>query len=81
MYDRSRLLDLTSRTYALTIPFLPEPSRRYFSIAYLIMRTSDTFEASSEAGAAMGVSGASGPANSSCPADEASEGRRSSLGS
>lgn len=44
MYDRSRLLDLTSRTYALTIPFLPEPSRRYFSIAYLIMRTSDTFE-------------------------------------
>lgn len=44
MYDRTRLLDLTSRTYALTIPFLPEPSRRYFSIAYLIMRTSDTFE-------------------------------------
>lgn len=44
MYDRDHLLLLTSRTYALTIPFLPEPSCRYFSIAYLIMRTSDTFE-------------------------------------
>ena len=44
MYDRNHLLDLTSRTYALTIPFLPEPTRRNFAIAYLIMRTSDTFE-------------------------------------
>ena len=44
MYDLDRLLDLTSRTYALTIPFLPEPTRREVAVAYLLMRVVDTFE-------------------------------------
>ncbi len=44
MYDLDQLLERTSRTYALTIPFLPEPTRREVAIAYLLMRVVDTFE-------------------------------------
>lgn len=44
MYDLDRLLERTSRTYALTIPFLPEPTQREVAIAYLMMRVVDTFE-------------------------------------
>jgi farnesyl-diphosphate farnesyltransferase len=38
------LLQKTSRTFALTIPFLPEPTRAEVSIAYLLFRIIDTFE-------------------------------------
>ncbi|MDR0965916.1 MAG: squalene/phytoene synthase family protein [Myxococcales bacterium] len=44
MYDLDDLLERTSRTYALTIPFLPEPTRHEVAIAYLMMRVVDTFE-------------------------------------
>lgn len=44
MYDLDRLLERTSRTYALTIPLLPEPTQREVAIAYLMMRVVDTFE-------------------------------------
>ena len=37
-------LQRTSRTFALTIPLLPEPTRRAVSIAYLLFRIADTFE-------------------------------------
>lgn len=39
-----RLLDRTSRTFALSIPLLPEPTRRRVGIAYLLFRIADTFE-------------------------------------
>lgn len=42
-----RLLDLlekTSRTFALSIPVLPEPTRMEVAIAYLLFRIADTFE-------------------------------------
>lgn len=42
--DLDELLRATSRTFALAIPLLPEPTRRTVSIAYLLMRVADTFE-------------------------------------
>src|SRR5450432_969393 len=38
------LLQKTSRTFALTIPLLPEPTRSEVSVAYLLFRIIDTFE-------------------------------------
>jgi len=38
------LLEKTSRTFALSIPMLPEPTRRHVEIAYLLFRVADTFE-------------------------------------
>jgi farnesyl-diphosphate farnesyltransferase len=38
------LLQKTSRTFALTIPLLPEPLRTEISVAYLLFRIVDTFE-------------------------------------
>jgi farnesyl-diphosphate farnesyltransferase len=38
------LLQKTSRTFALTIPLLPKPTRREVSVAYLLFRIIDTFE-------------------------------------
>src|SRR5262249_17162527 len=38
------LLEKTSRTFALSIPILPEPTRRQVMIAYLLFRIADTFE-------------------------------------
>ncbi len=42
--DLDELLRKTSRTFALAIPLLPEPTRRTVSVAYLLMRVADTFE-------------------------------------
>ena len=39
-----RLLAETSRTFALSIPVLPEPTRREVTVAYLLFRIADTFE-------------------------------------
>jgi farnesyl-diphosphate farnesyltransferase len=44
MADIDRLLVKTSRTFALAIPFLPEPLRREVGVAYLLFRIADTFE-------------------------------------
>ena len=44
MTDIGDLLQKTSRTFALTIPFLPAPTSREVSIAYLLFRIIDTFE-------------------------------------
>jgi farnesyl-diphosphate farnesyltransferase len=38
------LLEKTSRTFALSIPMLPEPTRQHVGIAYLLFRVADTFE-------------------------------------
>ncbi len=38
------LLEKTSRTFALSIPVLAEPTRRQVMIAYLLFRVADTFE-------------------------------------
>ena len=38
------LLEKTSRTFALAIPLLPEPTRLQVGIAYLLFRIADTFE-------------------------------------
>jgi farnesyl-diphosphate farnesyltransferase len=38
------LLEKTSRTFALAIPLLPEPTRLHVGIAYLLFRIADTFE-------------------------------------
>jgi farnesyl-diphosphate farnesyltransferase len=38
------LLEKTSRTFALSIPVLPAPTRREVMIAYLLFRIADTFE-------------------------------------
>ncbi len=38
------LLAKTSRTFALSIPLLPEPTRREVGIAYLLFRIADTLE-------------------------------------
>jgi len=38
------LLQKTSRTFALTIPLLPEPLQTDIAVAYLLFRISDTFE-------------------------------------
>ncbi len=42
------LLVKTSRTFALTIPLLPEPTRRQVGIAYLLFRIADTLEDSTD---------------------------------
>lgn len=44
MADLDDLLEKTSRTFALSIPLLPEPTRREVTIAYLLFRIADTFE-------------------------------------
>ncbi|MDX1383797.1 MAG: squalene/phytoene synthase family protein [Thermoanaerobaculia bacterium] len=44
MADLDDLLVKTSRTFALSIPLLPEPTRREVTIAYLLFRIADTFE-------------------------------------
>src|SRR3989442_38028 len=38
------LLQATSRTFALTIPLLHEPTRREVTVAYLLFRVADTLE-------------------------------------
>jgi farnesyl-diphosphate farnesyltransferase len=38
------LLEETSRTFALAIPLLEEPTRRQVTLAYLLFRIADTFE-------------------------------------
>lgn len=43
-----RLLVETSRTFALSIPRLPEPTRREVTVAYLLFRIADTFEDAAE---------------------------------
>jgi farnesyl-diphosphate farnesyltransferase len=44
MADLDDLLVKTSRTFALSIPLLPEPCRREVTVAYLLFRIADTFE-------------------------------------
>lgn len=38
------LLERTSRTFAITIPLLPEPNRLEVTVAYLLFRVADTLE-------------------------------------
>jgi len=42
--DINTLLERTSRTFALTVPLLPEPTRQAVTVAYLLFRIADTFE-------------------------------------
>lgn len=42
--ELERLLIASSRTFALAIPLLPEPTRQEVTIAYLLFRIADTFE-------------------------------------
>ncbi|HTN87880.1 MAG TPA: squalene/phytoene synthase family protein [Sorangium sp.] len=44
MADIETLLARTSRTFAITIPFLPSPPKREITVTYLILRIADTFE-------------------------------------
>ncbi len=44
MIDLPGLLERTSRTFALSIPRLPEPTRLATTLAYLLFRLADTFE-------------------------------------
>jgi farnesyl-diphosphate farnesyltransferase len=44
MSEIESLLQKTSRTFALTIPFLPAPTRAEVELAYLLFRIIDTFE-------------------------------------
>lgn len=44
MADLDLLLEKTSRTFALSIPRLPDPTRREVTVAYLLFRIADTFE-------------------------------------
>ena len=44
MTEIEHLLQKTSRTFALTIPYLPSPTRDEVGIAYLLFRIIDTFE-------------------------------------
>jgi farnesyl-diphosphate farnesyltransferase len=44
MADLDLLLLKTSRTFALSIPQLPEPTRTAIGLAYLLFRIADTFE-------------------------------------
>jgi farnesyl-diphosphate farnesyltransferase len=48
MADLEELLIRTSRTFALSIPLLPEPTRREVTLAYLLFRIADTFEDATE---------------------------------
>ncbi len=50
MADLDDLLEKTSRTFALSIPRLPEPTRREVAVAYLLFRIADTFEDSASWG-------------------------------
>jgi farnesyl-diphosphate farnesyltransferase len=47
-FDVDDLLEKTSRTFALAIPLLPEPTRRSVSLAYLLFRVADTLEDATE---------------------------------
>jgi farnesyl-diphosphate farnesyltransferase len=44
MANLDELLEKTSRTFALSIPMLPDPTRRHVGVAYLLFRIADTFE-------------------------------------
>ncbi len=44
MADLNALLEKTSRTFALVIPFLPQPLDREVTVAYLLLRIGDTLE-------------------------------------
>lgn len=44
MPDLEQLLEHTSRTFALAIPLLPEPTRTDVTVAYLVFRIADTLE-------------------------------------
>jgi len=44
MTDVDDLLQKTSRTFAVTIPMLPSPTRQQVGLAYLLFRIIDTFE-------------------------------------
>src|SRR5580765_3286048 len=44
MTDVDDLLQKTSRTFAITIPMLPMPTRQEVGVAYLLFRIVDTFE-------------------------------------
>jgi farnesyl-diphosphate farnesyltransferase len=44
MANLDELLEKTSRTFALSIPMLPDPTRHHVAIAYLLFRIADTFE-------------------------------------
>lgn len=44
MTSMDALLQMVSRTFALSIPRLPEPTRGEATVAYLLMRIADTFE-------------------------------------
>src|SRR5262245_21806738 len=44
MSEIDSLLRKTSRTFALTIPLLPAPTRGAVEVAYLLFRIIDTFE-------------------------------------
>lgn len=44
MADLHDLLVKTSRTFGISIPLLPEPTRREVTVAYLLFRIADTFE-------------------------------------
>ncbi len=44
MADLEQLLLHSSRTFALSIPLLPEPTRSEVTLAYLLFRIADTFE-------------------------------------
>ena len=44
MADLEQLLIATSRTFALAIPLLPEPTRLEVTLSYLLFRVADTFE-------------------------------------
>src|SRR5260221_12830065 len=48
MTDLDQMLVETSRTFALAIPLLPEPTRRQVTVAYLLFRVADTFEDAGE---------------------------------
>ncbi|HZN55986.1 MAG TPA: squalene/phytoene synthase family protein [Candidatus Polarisedimenticolaceae bacterium] len=44
MANLDDLLEKTSRTFAVSIPMLPEPTRRHVGLAYLLFRIADTLE-------------------------------------
>lgn len=44
----TELLEKASRTFALTIPMLPQPLRHAMGVAYLLMRNADTLEDAAE---------------------------------
>ena len=48
MPDLEQLLLSTSRTFAMAIPYLPEPTRQEVTLSYLLFRVADTFEDAAE---------------------------------